>query len=93
MDVDGKVLGKNYFRDEQVNEGFYSKKREGVADVDPKVIQKNNRLFLGHGALRSYPSKASKEGRNRQTTQAFRIARHRRPAFELCKFTRILSTT
>jgi len=40
MDVDGKVLGKNYFRDEQVNEGFYSKKREGVADVDPKVIQK-----------------------------------------------------
>jgi len=30
-------LGKSYFRDPEVNEGFYSKKREGVADVDPKV--------------------------------------------------------
>jgi len=33
----GKLLGKNYFRDPDVNKGFYSKKREGVADVDPKV--------------------------------------------------------
>ena len=36
----GKILGKNYFRDTEVNEGFYSKKREGVADVDPKVKYK-----------------------------------------------------
>ena len=28
---------KEYFRDSEVNNGFYSKKREGVADVDPKV--------------------------------------------------------
>lgn len=34
----GKLLGKNYFRDSDVNLGFYSKKREGVADVDPKVV-------------------------------------------------------
>lgn len=39
MDQEGKILGKNYFRDEEVNEGFYSKKREGVADVDPKVME------------------------------------------------------
>ena len=32
-----KILGKNYFRDSDVNLGFYSKKREGVSDVDPKV--------------------------------------------------------
>jgi len=30
---------KEYFRDPSVNEGFYSKKREGVADVDPKVME------------------------------------------------------
>ena len=37
MDPKGKILGKNYFSDPEVNKGFYSKKREGVADVDPKV--------------------------------------------------------
>ena len=37
IDQNGKILGKNYFRDAIVNKGFYSKKREGVADVDPKV--------------------------------------------------------
>lgn len=37
IDQNGKILGKNYFRDPIVNKGFYSKKREGVADVDPKV--------------------------------------------------------
>lgn len=37
IDSNGKILGKNYFRDENVNLGFYSKKRDGVADVDPKV--------------------------------------------------------
>jgi hypothetical protein len=38
IDPSGKILGKNYFRDSEVNMGFYSKKREGVSDVDPKVI-------------------------------------------------------
>jgi hypothetical protein len=37
VDKSGKILGKTYFRDPEVNRGFYSKKREGVADVDPKV--------------------------------------------------------
>jgi len=37
MDMSGKILGKTYFRDPEVNKGFYSKKRDGVADVDPKV--------------------------------------------------------
>ena len=31
------IIGKEYFRNPEVNHGFYSKKREGVADVDPKV--------------------------------------------------------
>jgi hypothetical protein len=34
---EGIIVGKNYFRDADVNLGHYSKKREGVADVDPKV--------------------------------------------------------
>jgi hypothetical protein len=34
-----KVVGKNYFRNPNVNQGFYSKKREGVADPDPKVME------------------------------------------------------
>ena len=32
------IMGKDYFRNPDVNEGFYSLKRTGVADVDPKVI-------------------------------------------------------
>jgi len=32
------IIGREYFRSADVNFGFYSKKREGVADVDPKVI-------------------------------------------------------
>jgi len=32
------IIGREYFRNPDVNFGFYSKKREGVADVDPKVI-------------------------------------------------------
>jgi len=36
---DQHVIGKNYFRDPDVNEGFYSRKRPGVADVDPKVME------------------------------------------------------
>ena len=35
---DAKILiGKDYFRSPEVNAGFYSRKRQGVADVDPKV--------------------------------------------------------
>jgi hypothetical protein len=34
-----KIVGKNYFRNPDVNLGFYSKKREGVADPDPKVME------------------------------------------------------
>lgn len=41
MDQTGKVMGKNYFRDPDVNKGFYSKKREGVSDVDPKVSRRS----------------------------------------------------
>jgi dynein heavy chain len=33
------MVGKDYFRDPNVNEGFYSRKRAGVADVDPKVME------------------------------------------------------
>jgi dynein heavy chain len=36
---DVKIIGKNYFRNPDVNLGFYSKKREGVADPDPKVME------------------------------------------------------
>jgi hypothetical protein len=36
--ADGTMLiGKNYFANPEVNAGFYSRKRAGVADVDPKV--------------------------------------------------------
>lgn len=47
------ILGKEYFRDPATNYGFYSKKREGVSDVDPKVSPSDcNRHFrLGHGAI------------------------------------------
>ena len=34
---DTSIIGKEYFRNPEVNMGFYSKKRQGVADVDPKV--------------------------------------------------------
>jgi len=34
-----RIIGKNYFRNPQVNQGFYSKKREGVSDPDPKVME------------------------------------------------------
>lgn len=33
------IVGKDYFRSDEVNEGHYSKKREGVTDVDPKVME------------------------------------------------------
>ena len=60
MDKSGKILGKTYFRDPEVNKGFYSKKREGVADVDPKVPSK---ILLTYHYFRlwshSYPSQAS----------------------------------
>jgi hypothetical protein len=31
------LVGREFFRNPEVNLGFYSKKRTGVADVDPKV--------------------------------------------------------
>jgi hypothetical protein len=34
---DTSIIGKEYFRNPEVNMGFYSRKRQGVADVDPKV--------------------------------------------------------
>jgi hypothetical protein len=63
LDKSGKILGKTYFRDPEVNKGFYSKKRDGVADVDPKVMLTNflPPELVGNGAIRAYP---------RQTTQA-----------------------
>jgi hypothetical protein len=39
---DTTLIGKEYFRNLGINRGFYSKKRQGVADVDPKV---RNRQF------------------------------------------------
>jgi len=39
VDTKTKILGKSYFRNPDVNTGYYSKKREGVADVDPKVLE------------------------------------------------------
>ena len=33
------LVGKDYFRNPEVNEGHYSKKRLGVSDVDPKVME------------------------------------------------------
>lgn len=34
---DTTLIGREYFRNPEVNMGFYSKKRQGVSDVDPKV--------------------------------------------------------
>ena len=42
MDDDAKIIGKNYFRNAEVNEGFYSRKRDGVSDPDPKVMEPFN---------------------------------------------------
>lgn len=39
VDTKSKILGKSYFRNPDVNIGYYSKKREGVSDVDPKVLE------------------------------------------------------
>ena len=43
----GVIIGKNWYRDVTVNEGHYSQKRPGVADVDPKVSTyfSSNSLF------------------------------------------------
>ena len=37
IDPKGKILGKSYFRNPDINKGYYSKKREDVYDIDPKV--------------------------------------------------------
>lgn len=34
---DEPLVGREFYRNPEVNLGFYSKKRTGVADVDPKV--------------------------------------------------------
>lgn len=34
---EGLLVGKKFYESKTVNEGHYSKKRDGVADVDPKV--------------------------------------------------------
>ena len=40
VDPNSKILGKSYFfRNPEVNTGYYTTKREGVADVDPKVME------------------------------------------------------
>jgi hypothetical protein len=60
LDKSGKILGKTYFRDPEVNRGFYSKKRDGVADVDPKVrLTKFLPLCVGNGAVRADPRQAT----------------------------------
>jgi hypothetical protein len=60
LDKSGKILGKTYFRDPEVNKGFYSKKRDGVADVDPKVIlTKFLPFYVGNGAIRADPRQAT----------------------------------
>ena len=51
IESNGKILGKSYFRDPEVNQGFYSKKREGVADVDPKVTEGLTLNNIGDGAI------------------------------------------
>jgi hypothetical protein len=46
------ILGKDYFRNPTTNYGFYSKKREGVSDVDPKVSPPTfSNGCLGDGAI------------------------------------------
>jgi hypothetical protein len=69
LDKSGKILGKTYFRDPDVNKGFYSKKREGVADVDPKVSRLIFSIlpiliYAGYGAFRSNPRKTTQASRD-----------------------------
>ena len=68
------IMGKDYFRNPEVNEGFYSLKRAGVADVDPKVSNRSSNknlvkltdclVYLGYGAIPPHPRKASTKGRH-----------------------------
>ena len=53
----GDIVGKDFYRSNDVNEGHYSKKRSDVADVDPKVRTSNpNRAGweLTHRPLASF---------------------------------------
>jgi hypothetical protein len=63
LDQNGKILGKNYFRNTEVNKGFYSKKREGVADVDPKVTNSLKTKSRSRSWSPSFPSQESPLGR------------------------------
>lgn len=37
--IKSKIVTKSYFKNPIVSTGYYSKKREGVSDVDPKVLE------------------------------------------------------
>ena len=76
---DTALIGKEYFRNLGINRGFYSKKRQGVADVDPKVRNRHrpNIRLLGHGAFQPDPGQAPSQGRYRQTAQALCLPGHR----------------
>jgi hypothetical protein len=76
LDKSGKILGKTYFRDPEVNKGFYSKKRDGVADVDPKVILTKSYRILGNGAIRANSRQATQTGSHRPSAQTLCIAQH-----------------
>ena len=58
------LVGKEFFRNPEVNLGFYSKKRTGVADVDPKVSLNQRLKYAGDGAVQPDPRQAAKKSRN-----------------------------
>ena len=51
---DAVLIGKEYFRNPDVNKGFYSRKRVGVADVDPKVSYHFLPPFIFNPMLNQY---------------------------------------
>ena len=69
-----EIVGRDFYRSDNVNEGHYSKKRADVADVDPKVSAKFDAfqagltvfivLCIGHGAFPADPRQASPQGRH-----------------------------
>ena len=67
------IVGREYFRNPEVNSGFYSKKRMGVADVDPKVTAQPL-TRSGHGTLPPDPRQTPTESRYRPSAQALRLS-------------------
>jgi len=61
-----QIVGKEFLRNPEVNLGFYSKKRTGVADVDPKVTlnKQLKRPFIGYGAFQPDPWQTAKKSRD-----------------------------